>query len=154
MLENAIKEAQLLGIFKSICDNNSSTIKRRRLKNIIALTDNKIETIKIIVNRDYNIELNDKQANRLLELLNANFKKCNYRKQLDYYKKIELLIKQDYKCAICNCDIHQNYHADHIIPFKYVGDALDNNWQILCSRCNKKKKESFDYQIRYLLNLI
>ena len=153
MLEN-VKNAQLLGIFKTICDKNYSYANRKKLQNILAFSENKIETITNIVCRECNVKLSLEEANRILTLLNAFFKKSCYRKAINISKKKELLIKQNYCCAICHCDIHQNYHADHIVPFKYVGDELDDNLQLLCSHCNEKKKISIDYQIRYSLNLI
>ena len=149
-----IKEAQLLGIFKRICEKNSSSQDKHRLRNILALSSNKIETIKKIIKRDFAIDLTDYESQRLLELLNAYLTKSNYRKPLDENTKKKLLIKQNNQCAICHCNIEHNYHADHIVPFKYVGDMLENNWQMLCSNCNEKKNASIDYQIKYLLNLV
>lgn len=150
----SLDEAKLLGIFKSICDNNSTSAERKKLQNILFFSSDKKHTIKLIVHRNYNAELTDSECEKLLILLDAYFKKNKYRKSLDMNQKKKMLIAQDNRCAICNCKILHEYHADHIIPFKYVGDVLKNNWQILCPHCNEKKSANMDYQIKYLLNLI
>lgn len=68
--------------------------------------------------------------------------------------KNSLLITQNHKCAICNIMINESAPADHIVPFKYVGDELSDNIQMLCKKCNEKKSDSIDYQIRFLLKLV
>ena len=41
MIDKTLMDARLLGIFKSICDKISSGKDRKRLQNILALTNNK-----------------------------------------------------------------------------------------------------------------
>ena len=154
MMDKTLMDARLLGIFKSICDKNSSSSNRKRLQNILALTNNKQETIKLIVDREYGISIDNYSANKLIELLDAFFSKSSFRKKVEQGMKKKLLIDQNNRCAICNCDISNEYHLDHIIPFKYVGDCLENNWQLLSTHCNEKKGASIDYEIKYLLNLV
>ena len=148
-----IDNTRLLGYFKKMCDS-FDTAGKCRLKNIYAFTLNKNITTKNIVKNQFGIELGDEDCERLYELIQAHLNKSSFRKQLSYCEKNMLLLDQNYKCAICGKDIHNNFHADHIIPFKYVGDELNNNWQMLCSNCNKQKNDSFDYQIRLFLNLL
>lgn len=150
----SLNEARLLGVFKSICDANSTNVERKKLQNILLYSSDKKHTIKAIVSRDYNVDLCDEECEKLFKLLDAYFKKNKFRKGLDMNQKKELIIAQNNRCAICNCEILQKYHADHIIPFKYVGDILEDNWQMLCSHCNEKKSANIDYQIKYLLYLV
>lgn len=45
--------------------------------------------------------------------------------------------------------LHDDCHIDHVIPFSYTGDELNDNYQVLCSSCNEKKgnKVSFLTQL-------
>ena len=53
------------------------------------------------------------------------------------------------KCAICNCEIDENSsHLDHIVPFKMVGDELENNLQLLCGECNLSKSGSINFYLK------
>ena len=151
---NAIDEARILGIFKKFCETNSSSDSKLKLRNIYASSNDKITTTIKLIGHEQNLNLSYDTASRLYELITAFLKKSNFRKPLSNDEKIELLSKQKRKCAICGCDLQSTYHADHIVPFKYVGDELENNWQLLCSYCNERKSDSIDYQIKYLLNLI
>lgn len=63
----------------------------------------------------------------------------------------ELLHQQHCRCAICDCTITADDELDHIIPWKYVGDELANNLQLLCFNCNRSKKASPLFQLRMLL---
>ena len=107
-----------------------------------------------LVEREYGETLSDEKIDRLLLLVNAFLNKSSFRKVIDDSIRIKLLNQQNYKCAFCGKKIDINSHADHIVPFKYVGDELENNLQMLCSNCNEKKNDSIDYQIRYLLKIV
>lgn len=153
-LKDAIDTARLLGIFKDICMNNLDVASKSRLRNILYNSSNKVEMIKKMVANNYNETLDDMDCKKLIELIEAFLNKMSFRKIIHKSVKEDLLLKQENKCAICNCDIDITAHADHIVPFKYVGDELENNLQMLCRDCNEKKKTSLDYQIRYLLKLL
>lgn len=81
----------------------------------------------------------------------AFYRKKDYR--MIYHQKIrtDLLHQQHCRCAICNEQITASAELDHIIPWKYVGDELENNLQLLCLKCNRSKKASPLYQLRMLL---
>lgn len=51
----------------------------------------------------------------------------------------DLLIKQKYKCIICNIDISKKFHRDHIYPIVAGGSNDIFNIQLLCPACNAKK---------------
>lgn len=34
-----------------------------------------------------------------------------------------------------------DFHVDHIVPWDYVGDELENNKRVLCAACNRKKSK-------------
>ena len=62
-----------------------------------------------------------------------------------------LAFQQDYRCAICGKAITYTANLDHIIPWVYVGDTLDDNLQLLCRACNSKKRASLIYPLQVLL---
>ena len=154
LLLNSIEEAKILGIFKNICTDYKEPVNKNSLRSIIAVSTNKHNTIKQIVLRKYESDITEEQADRLLELIQAFLKKSEYRKKISQENREALLMKQKYKCAFCGTDVNITDHADHIVPFKYVGDELKDNLQMLCSKCNEKKSDSIDYQIRFLLKLV
>jgi len=81
----------------------------------------------------------------------AFFRKKDYRVKYSQKVRTELLHQQQCRCAICGCTIDAKSELDHIIPWKYVGDELDDNLQLLCFKCNRSKKASPLYQLRMLL---
>ena len=138
LLLTSIEEAQILGIFKNICDDYANFSARKSLRNIIAISPNKQNTIKHILMRKYASEVDDQQVDRLLELIQAFLRKSEYRKRISVDEREKLLIKQNFKCCFCGNHIGMSAHADHIVPFKYVGDELADNLQMLCEKCNEK----------------
>ncbi len=155
-LLSAIEEAQLLGYFKSFCDKNNSAKDKQRIRNITFYASNKTLCIANLFKNEVNADLSEDQAIRMEQLVTAFLNKTTFRSTIPRETKEKLLIIQHNKCAICNKEIDIHAHADHIIPFKYVGDELNehHNLQMLCSRCNESKNASIDYQIRYLLKLV
>ncbi len=53
------------------------------------------------------------------------------------------ILKRDgYKC--CRCPNTENLEIDHIIPLSKGGRHDEDNFQVLCRRCNRKKSNKFD----------
>ena len=154
MLLDAVSTARILGLFKTFCEANIEHENQRKIRNILSMSKNKHQTIKEIFKREQKVELSDAESNRMLELITAFLNKTSFRTPIDRQLKEKILHEQKNKCAICNCEIDIRAHADHIVPFKYVGDCLENNWQLLCEHCNEAKNDSLDYQIKYLLKLL
>lgn len=153
-LRKSIQEVILLSMFKSFCEKNSSVPSQQRLRNIYQYSPNPIETTRNLINNELGERISVDDATKLYPLLLAFLKKNPVRKPIADLVKYNLLKKQDNKCSICGNPIDVHAHADHIVPFKYVGDELENNLQMLCSDCNLKKNASIDYQIRFLLKSI
>ena len=151
---DARDEAILLGVFKSFCNKYSEIAKKERLKKILSYTPNRSETVINIFKNEFNHSLNQEENLRMEALVMAFINKSTCRKQIDSFQKLYLLSAQKNKCAICGTPIDIHAHADHIVPFKYVGDELEDNLQMLCAHCNESKNASIDYQIRFLLKLV
>ena len=101
-----------------------------------------------------NISLADSEVKRMYCLIKAFLSKSALRKNIHAETKRDLLKKQNYKCKLCGSVIDLNSHTDHIVPFKYVGDELNENLQMLCEHCNKSKNASIDYEVKALLKLV
>ncbi len=153
-LRSSIQEVILLSMFKSFCEKNSSVPSQQRLRNIYQYSPNPIETTRNLIINELGERVSIDDATKLYPLLLAFLKKKPIRKTIADNEKHNLLKKQGNKCSICGKPIDIHAHADHIVPFKYVGDELEDNLQMLCSDCNLKKNASIDYQIRFLLKSI
>lgn len=153
-LTNAIQEAKTLGLFKTFYEKNSTKDAQQRIRTIYSRANNPIETTKSIFVNEFGEVISDSDADRLFILISSFLKKSIYRKSNSDSLKKSLLQNQFNHCAICGCNIDIHAHVDHIVPFKLVGDELDNNLQMLCTDCNLKKNASLDFQIRFMLKLI
>lgn len=151
---NAVQKAVYLGHFNEFCEKFASKVAQRRMRTIYSRAVDPIETTQIIYANEFSITISELEAKLLFRYITAFLHKSAYRKIISSIEKDSLLQKQDYHCAICGCDIDMHAHADHIVPFKFVGDELENNLQMLCGGCNHKKNASLDYQVRFLLNLL
>ena len=88
----------------------------------------------------FQIKLSDAELLQIRKWMNASFTKSNRRVKIADRIKFDILKRQDNKCAICSSPISGNTTAfDHIIPFKFVGDEIEDNLQGLCVLCNKSK---------------
>ena len=58
----------------------------------------------------------------------------------------ELIIKQDYKCKYCNCDldfsVKNSVHLDHVVPLSKGGTHTIENVVYSCASCNLQKGAS------------
>lgn len=155
-VSEAYAMASLLREFKCLCDlmNNNADIRGKALS-MMRKANNDLSATKSIFKKYCSVELDDPIATEMSKLLKAYFTKLPNRKHIPEELKKELLVEQDKKCAICNKKITlTTMHVDHIIPFKYVGDELEGNYQALCDICNEKKGASTDFYFRSLIGLV
>jgi hypothetical protein len=62
------------------------------------------------------------------------------RRSFSQDQKLEMLERQNYRCAYCFKSINiKNSHADHIYPFSAGGDTSVGNGQMVCNRCHRIK---------------
>ena len=126
-------------------DSNFFEIKSLFLRN------KSIKATNMVVSRVCHCSFLSEDYKWLNKCLVAFFKKTN-RKALNIEKKEDILKKQSYKCAICNKQINlENAEIDHIIPFDIVGDELDDNYQALCSNCNRRKSDTLSISLENLI---
>lgn len=127
-------------ILKKICDNfkkdNNFLISSK--KSFFARSN--IEATKKIVNKVCHCSLPETDLEWMMKCITAFFNKDSKRKTFSIEEKQKILNIQNNKCAICGNTINiSTFHMDHIIPWDYVGDRLENNIQGLCSKCNLEK---------------
>lgn len=147
-LHDNIYKAMLLSIFSKIY-NYLESGQRAEFKVRLQKCRNKsIELIKVqkLVDDICQIQITDKEAEYLLILILAYYRKSNGRKKIQ--NKDEIFTKYRGRCKICGKSLQMNEcHYDHIIPFKYVGDELDENFQLLCRDCNFQKSSNIYFDM-------
>ena len=66
----------------------------------------------------------------------------------------ELKLAQDFKCAVCGCDLKETgYHIDHKIPLSRGGSNWPSNLQLLCPFNNVQKSNATDEEYLHKLGL-
>lgn len=153
-LQTAMNEAKILGYFKTFCEKYREVASKQKLRNTFSRVWDKENVVKNLFSNEFNIQLSDSEARRMELLIEAFLKKSTFRRPITRDEKLILLKKQHFQCSFCGRKIDLSSHADHIIPFKFVGDELKDNLQMLCEHCNSSKNASLDYEIRFLLHTI
>jgi 5-methylcytosine-specific restriction endonuclease McrA len=56
-------------------------------------------------------------------------------------KKLRALLyyEHDGKCALCGCELPDDWHADHIVPWVVSHETNVHDMQPLCPNCNRAK---------------
>jgi len=54
-------------------------------------------------------------------------------------RRLRLAAKQYWKCNLCNSQLNEAFHADHISPWSRSFDDSDENVQIICVPCHLEK---------------
>ena len=155
--KEAYHDSFLLNIFQKLCSKmNSNAEYKQKVFTLLKQSYNMNNTIKSLVLRDYQIELTDDDARKILFWIDAYRKKKPTRKALSKEMREILVEKQHGICPVCGEKLGNDYskiHIDHIIPFVLVGDELDDNYQALCNTCNECKNAKTDYIFMKMLKL-
>lgn len=153
-IQKEINERSVLRKFKMLYDAcNADEREYMTVKKILNICDKEEVALIAIFKNRYNIDLSIKEAEEMKYIVKSYFFKSDVRKRVPEDRKKKLLRRQGDKCAICGKKITIHDHADHIIPFLYVGDCLnDINLQMLCAKCNRKKRASLNYQVRFVIS--
>lgn len=153
VLYDALHKDILESILSEICEymkaNDSSYVSMKR---IYYRSTNDIDAIKQIVQNICHLSLSEQDLEWLNNCVKAFMKKKPHRKQLSSTLRQILWNKQGKKCPICGKEISaEEGHIDHIVPWDYVGDELDNNYQVLCSTCNQHKSNHVALAVHSLI---
>ena len=139
-LYDALHKDILESILSEVCEymkaNDSALIF---IKKIYYRSSSDIDAVKQIVQNICHLSLSEEDYKWLNVCIKAFMKKKS-RKLLSQSLRQELWKKQGQKCYICGKDLLvEEGHVDHIVPWDYVGDELEDNYQVLCSDCNLHK---------------
>lgn len=149
-LEEVVYEYILLSIFEDIVVYLSEYSNRENIMNELRrFKDKKIVVNKLILDTT-GMKVNSYELDKITKWLIAFIERKSSRAKVQDEEKIRLLEKQNYKCKLCEKDIDlENSEYDHIISYKLVGDELEDNYQMLCTHCNRCKSSSILY--RYIM---
>ena len=127
-------------ILKIICDKlkKDSSFSYWAKKTFFSTND--LNATQKVVDRACKCKLSEEDTLWMQTCIKAFFSKSSSRRPITQEVKEQLMKKQEGKCAICGCAINtHNMHVDHIIPWDFVGDRLNDNFQGLCKDCNLSK---------------
>ena len=153
VLYDALHKDILESILSEVCEymkaNDSSYVS---MKKIYYRSTDDIDAIKQIVRNVCHLSLPDQDLKWLNDCVKAFMKKKQYRKYLSNDLRQKLWIDQGKRCHICGKEILvQDGHVDHVVPWDYVGDELENNYQVLCTDCNLHKSNHVALTVHSLI---
>lgn len=158
--ENVVKEYRktfLLNLFQKFCSKMDKDEKfRSHIRQIYRESVNKIETTQVLIKKHLDCEVSLEDSKMIQLWIDANLKKTSKRKIIPLSLKNDLIKKQSGRCVACgemfDTDLSK-VHVDHVIPWKLVGDELNDNFQALCETCNECKSAKTDYIFKCLMKL-
>lgn len=122
------------------------------IKRIYYSTSDDSLAVRKIVRKICGGQLPEQDLKWLDRCIKAYFHKRTRRRKILEAERVFLWEKQERRCAICGQPLLlQNIHVDHIVPWDYVGDELEDNLQVLCYKCNTRKS---NHVARTLHNLL
>lgn len=96
--------------------------------------------------------LSTEETNWLCSCLEAFLRKRPRNQAKANNARKNLWLVQNKKCAFCGKEISlSESHVDHIIPYDYVGDELENNFQVLCTSCNSSKSNKVGIALKQMI---
>lgn len=135
-------------LFNFLEKDNNKQILKKKLRAAVDKND-ELCVIRTLISENLDVTFSKEEEKYLLELIKAYLNKSSRRVTINKETKELLSKKQNGKCKICEENIKIEDHLDHIIPFKFVGDELPENYQMLCKRCNLLKNDSIIFLFEF-----
>lgn len=152
LFQKEVYTSLLLSVFENICLKMNDKNIRQDILSEFHRSYNHIDTTENIVLTYTGSRLSRCECEKIFDWLVAYFRKSTTRRIYSKDFKMKLLAIQNNKCMTCGKIISYNdSELDHIIPWHYVGDELENNLQMLCSNCNERKGKSINFKLKMLL---
>lgn len=124
---------------------------RKRVLDIYRRNRDDVYAAEQIAEKYLGICLPQEDARWMNRCLLAHFGRDGRRQAVSQEKKTAQIARQHGVCACCGAPVTaQKGHYDHVVPWELVGDGLDENYQVLCPRCNGEKSSSVDYMAKRL----
>lgn len=142
---DVLVDTVLLNIFADTCKRfkEDKVAKIKFLNLFRAHTKKKVSFIQNYVLESYMLKISADQAAKLATWLKCFYTKKTTRTAYSVDVKRHYLTLQNNRCNYCSKETtFENAELDHIIPFAYVGDELNDNLQILCQKCNLEKSSN------------
>ncbi len=144
--------ALLLSVFEVVCKEIKKQGVKTMEKENFRKFKNKVIPTRGIVARYAGCQLPDEDYAEMARLLTAFFRTGSPRKKFQDDYREQLIKRQAGQCAICHAPITaKGAHLDHIVPWEYVGDNLEDNYQMLCGICNQRKGTAAYFEFSMLL---
>ncbi len=129
--------------FADLCDRMKQSGKlEMEIRRFWRNTRDKPLCTQILLQTWCGLELTQEEAEVMSRWFYAFFSKSQVRKAVTAEEKWDLWRQQKGICPYCgkgmSLDMSQN-HADHRVPFTYVGDELPRNLQLMHKSCNLSK---------------
>lgn len=146
-------DCMIVSIFEALIDEMSDSSFRKQVRSRLQASNNQVLTVKRIVQETTHCSLSHAESERVLNYLIAFFRKKSRRVTHDDSIRNRILAEQNYQCNICGRHITvNNSELDHIIPWSMVGDELgEENLQMLCKDCNRRKSKNVTYNLKMFL---
>lgn len=129
----------------------SSPERRLEVRKSYFRTSDDLQTVRNLVHKVCGGELPEEDLLWLNQCVKAHFHKRPRRRPISESQRAFLWKTQGGLCAICRRPVSMiGTHVDHIVPWDYVGDELEDNLQILCPTCNRVKSSRVSRTLRHL----
>lgn len=151
-LNGAIYKTIILSVFETICIQMKNKEIRQKVLSNMRNSRNQLLYVEQLAIEMSGCTLSQEESKELLDWLIAYFRKNNTRIKYPLNMRKEMLKKQMDSCNICKIKINlKSSELDHIIPWDFVGDELQNNLQLLCCNCNERKGRRIHFQLNMFL---
>lgn len=146
-------KCMLVSIFEVLALEMNDQGFKRQVKERFIKSKNKVLTTKNLVYERTKCILSEEESETIYKYIYAFFTKKNNRCIYSDGEKQLRLTTQGNKCNICKKYISlDDGELDHIIPWALIGDELGNdNLQMLCKDCNRRKSKNSAYNLKMFL---
>ena len=139
-------------ILKELCDfMRESNENEAFVKKVYRQRSDSIVSTKLLVSQIAHCNLGEEDLVWMDKCIHAYFNKKDKRINL---KQVGIGLWNSCKthCEICGKPVTIDaLNVDHVIPWDYVGDELQDNYQILCEHCNKSKGANVSQALEKLI---
>lgn len=154
-LDALIRRTKLQTLLKAFCDRMKADHRfEQEMRRLWRSFSDKAAAAAIIMKTRYQQDLSRAEAEKMASWIQACFTRKPTRRQISLEEKQAMWNRQHGICPCCKQnmepDMSQN-HADHVIPYTYVGDELEHNLQLTHAGCNLSKGAALDYELRRFL---